>query len=61
MIHGKLTNYFDGRWIIQPDNSKGCAVFVDELPPGFTGGRLRFNVEPTNFGIWRAVDVEADE
>jgi hypothetical protein len=61
MIHGTLTNYFDGRWIVTPDQSKGCSCFLDDLPPGFTGTRLMFNVEPTLWGAWRAIDAKAEE
>jgi hypothetical protein len=62
-MRGRITSWFDGRWIITPDGSHGdCDVFCDEsdLPPGSKGLHVEFDLTPAR-GMFRAINVKGEE
>lgn len=63
-MKGKIKSFFSERYIIQPDGAThGCSVFAmpDDLPNGTVGLRFEFDLIPDDCGMFRCVNLRADE
>jgi hypothetical protein len=62
-MRGRITSFFDGRWVIRPDGGSVCCdVFADEsdLSADCKDLFVTFEVVPSTHGF-RAVNIRADE
>jgi cold shock CspA family protein len=58
-MRGRITSWFDNKWIIRPT---GSDVFCHEadLPPGSKGLEVEFDLVPDR-GMFRAVNLKTDQ